>query len=368
MYGPSPFIDIAAVEAWDAWFRWRECGRLRDIAVEATWRRTARPLALADSAQSAPAHKVILMAAFASWCPLIDERIIATAGTGAAARPNDNLVAALNVAMLVRDRRSARARFDLVAFGAMTELAVKALNNAVLLGRGTSPRTSRLRIDIIELADALVLLDLRYDSVEGCAQAGRIGRTLAEGCFRGAIRSAQEGGSCAEPANQMLEWAVRRRFSAGLMNDARRHGLRHESLTAITSQLPLALFANNVANALDPLTGENDVHLIAIPEPEHARSVRSSGYALTLRRAQAGDATTLHAPAETIANVTASAQIAMHRVIQPWIDEPIRYALPGVYATAAMAYQKTPHPSLVGGGESASSTDDTSLRPGARRS
>ncbi len=362
MHGPSPFIDIAAVEAWDAWFRWRERGCLRDVAVEATWRRTARALALADSAQSAPEHEAILMAAFASWRLLLDERIMATAGTGTAAWPNDNLVAVLNAAMFVRDRWSARARFDLVAFGAMAELAVKALDNAMLLGRGPSLRTSRPRIGIIGLADALALLGLRYDSAEGRAQAGRIGRALAEGCFRGAIRSAQEGSSCAEPSNPLLEWAARRRFPAELLNDARRHGLRHESLTAITSQPRLALFANNVANALDPLAGEDDVHLIATPE--HARSVRSPGYALILRGTRPGHATALGAPAETVANVSASAQIAMRQAIQPWIDAPIMYALP---ATAAMACQNMPYPALADDSEWAPGIDDTLLPPDAER-
>ena len=45
---PSPFLDPVAVEAWDAWFRWREDGQLRDISVEATWERVAGALAQAE--------------------------------------------------------------------------------------------------------------------------------------------------------------------------------------------------------------------------------------------------------------------------------------------------------------------------------
>src|SRR5690348_2313422 len=102
----SSFIETAAVEAWDAWFRWRERGRLRDISVEATWRRMARTLAAVEPAQPAAEYEAALMTAFASWRLLLDERVLATAGTHAAEWPNNDLVAVLNAGMFVRERFS----------------------------------------------------------------------------------------------------------------------------------------------------------------------------------------------------------------------------------------------------------------------
>jgi ribonucleoside-diphosphate reductase alpha chain len=286
-----------------------------------------------EPAQSAPGYEATLMAAFDSWGLLLDERIIATAGTNAAAWPNNDLVAVVNAPIFVRERLSRIARFDLAAFSSTAELAVKALDGAALLGSGAPLPASRQRIGIVGLADALALLGLRYDSDAGREQAGRIGRALAEGCFRGAIRSAQEHGACIEPSNGLLDAAVRRGLPAELLNAAQRRGLRHERLTAITSQPRLALFANNVADALDPLVGEASLHRIATSE--QTRCVRSSGYALALRRMQSGNAAGFHPSVETTANLTASAQLAMRQAIQPWIDEPIAYPLAVVPATGA---------------------------------
>ncbi|MEO5559445.1 MAG: hypothetical protein ABIO49_06530 [Dokdonella sp.] len=330
MHGPPSFIDSVAVEAWDAWFRWREHGRLRDISVEATWRRMAKALASREPAQSAPGYEATLMSALDSWSLLLDERIIATAGTGAAAWPNNDLAAVVNAAIFVREPWSTFARFDLAAFNSTAELAVRALDGAALLGSDTASHAHRHRIGIVGLADALALLGLRYDSDTGRKQAASIGYALADGCFRGAIRSAREHGACMELSGGLLDAATRRGLPAELLNDARRHGLRHERLTAITSQPRLALFANNVANALDPLVGEASLH--RIETSEQTRCVRSSGYALTLHRAQFNDAAKFPASTETGANLTQSAQRAMRQAVQPWIDEPIAYPLPIVSA------------------------------------
>lgn len=44
----APFIDAAAVEAWDAWFRWRD-DELHDLSIEDTWWRVAATLASAEA-------------------------------------------------------------------------------------------------------------------------------------------------------------------------------------------------------------------------------------------------------------------------------------------------------------------------------
>ncbi len=336
MHAISPFIDTAAVEAWDAWFRWREPGRLRDISVESTWQRVARTLANVEPMPTAGDQESALMSAFASWRLLLDERILATAGTGNVGWPNDDLVAVINAAMFVRNPFSARACFDMAGFSAMAELAVAALDNAARLGCGPRLRCNRFRIGVIGLADALEFLQLRYDSAAACAQSSEIGRALAEGCFRGAVRSAKELGACEESSSAMLECAVERGIPTELLNDAGRHGLRHTQLTAISAQPHLSLFANNVADALDPIKGSDTVHHIVTDE--QTRSVRSSGYAANIRHTLSS--TTLSPLCvEKIDVPSISAQIAMRRAIQPWIDESIDYVPRNTHVADASAWE-----------------------------
>lgn len=320
MHGTSPFIDTAAVEAWDAWFRWREPGRLHDISVEATWRRVARALGNAERLQPAGDHEAELMSALMSWRLLFDERILATAGTGNASWPNNNLAAVVNAAMFVRNPFSSRACLDLAGLSATAELAVAALDNAASLGHGPPARRHRLSIGVIGMADALELLELPYGSLSGCAQASGIGRALAEGCFRGAVRSAEERGASREESSAMLERAVERGLPADLLDDARRHGLRHAQLTAIAAHPRLSLFANNVADALEPLQPGETVH--SIVTGGQTRSVRSAGYASNIRRTLPAN-TLAPTRLETNPALSASARTAMREALQPWIDEPI---------------------------------------------
>ena len=117
MQGTQRFIDIGAVEAWDAWFRWRQDGELRDVSIEQTWSRVAGALAGPELPGQAAPFQRQLVDALLGWKLLPDERIAASAGTAAPAWPDDGLVAVLNAANFVRrrfDAIGARAEIDTI--------------------------------------------------------------------------------------------------------------------------------------------------------------------------------------------------------------------------------------------------------------
>ncbi len=316
MHGTSPFINTAAVEAWDAWFRWRDRDRLHDLSIEATWQRVVGALSVAPALE--------LMDACSSWRLLLDERILATAGTPAANWPADGLVAVVNAPMFVRRRFSTHAHIDTGSLAQTAALAVRALDNAAQQSHGDPGSSASLRIGIIGMADALALLGARYDSALACRYAGQVCSAVAEGCFQESIRQARDRGARFQPGEHELDYAIERGFAAELVRDAARFGLRHTRLTAITSQPRLALLANNVANALDPLLGENHVHRIATQDD--TRSVRSSGYTLIVSRSPSRPPLPDATPA--LAELGVDAQLAVRAAAQRWVDEPIAYPLP----------------------------------------
>lgn len=315
---PSPFIDLAAVEAWDAWFRWREQADLRDFSIEDTWRRVSAALASIEPGGEAATWRARFMDAFASWRLLPDECLLADAGTDRTARRNGVLHASLNAAGFVSTGPATNATIDLAAMGDCAALAVRALDNAALLTGIASPC---LRIGMLGVADALALLGLGYDSNPGRAQAAAMARALAEGCLRGNIMLAAERGACGREACASLAGARRRGLPEELLNDAARRGVRHGQLTAITSQPRLALLANDVADAVDPLRGKDHAHVIAASNGH--RTLRSSGYALNILHAWGREPDDASAPARP----SWRAQIAMRAALQPWMDEPIAYPL-----------------------------------------
>lgn len=320
----SPFIDTAAVEAWDSWFRWRERGRLRDLDVEATWRRVAVAL---SSRPASPVPVAELLEACASWRLLLDERILAGAGTAEACWPDDALVALINVPIFVRNRFTAQATIDLASLAQTARLAVTALDAAADLGMPAGAPARTLRIGLTGLADALALLGLGYASDAARRQAAGVAGVLAQACLEAGIRLARDRGCDPSGAEAQLERARRRGFPADLLRDLVRHGARYAALTAITSQPRLALLANNVSDALDPLPGERQ------------RPAMSAGYAHSLRRALALPSGAAFAP---LAERAVDAQLAMRGAVQPWIDAAIVYPLamrptPGAAAWDALA-------------------------------
>jgi ribonucleoside-diphosphate reductase alpha chain len=316
MYGHTPFIDAAAVEAWDAWFRWRERDRLHDLSIEATWQRVADGL----SERNGTDERDELFAALASWRLLLDERILSSIGTAAPGWPGNRLVAVLNLPMFIRHRFTDQARLDREALEATAVVAVRALDDAMGLAGGPARESPQLRIGLIGVADALLMLGLRY-----CTQAARlevagVARVLAQGCLRGSVRLAAERGRLPGVLQQVVRRARVRGLDAALIEDASVHGVRHAGLTAITSQPRLALFANNVADALEPLRGEDQLKLVDPQRP--GRAIRSSGYALTLLRRTPSFRAAV-APIDTMSTTPVGAHLAMCHAVQRWIDEAV---------------------------------------------
>jgi len=289
----SPFVSPAAVEAWDTWFRWRENGVLRDDTVETTWRRVACALASVEQGSEYAGFELRLFDAFAAWHLLVDERLLATAGTGKESWPGSELVAVLNVAGFVRKYATAEARIDLAMMKDCAALAVRALDNAMLLGNDSGQEPKKLRVGIIGLAEALALLGLDYGGMKARREAQSIAQSLAEGCLRATVVLAETRGPTMHCDASWAERARLRDMPANLIERARLHGVRHASLTSITSQPRLAKFANATSDAVLPLAASD---------------------ALLVRR---GSWPSVSSAASVLA------QLEIRGAMQPWIDEPI---------------------------------------------
>jgi len=314
---PTPFLSTLAVETWDTWFRLRERGQLRDITIEATWERVANALAAATPRAPRVGYQHRLLDAFSAWNLLLDERIIATAGSSAPNWSGDALCAVLNVASFVRAPGLRHASFDHARFEEVAALAVYALEDAGAMCTGGSDPAGRLKIGMIGLGDALALLGLEYDSEAARRRAAHIAQTLADGCLASSIALARDRTPRLICDRAWHDQAVARSHAHALTDAAMRYGLRHASLTAITSQQRLACFANRVADALDPLSERACSH--ALCRAPDAR--KAEGYAFAIARQNGADSSRfLPDPYHSV-----RAQLALRAAVQPWIDERITY-------------------------------------------
>jgi len=291
------FTDLAAVEAWDAWFRWREGDELRDVTIDATWWRVGRALAGAEGALC-PLWAHRYAEAFGRWRLLPDERLLRRAGTPGGVAELEAPVAVLNVASFVLGARTAQARFDRSVFVETAALAVRMLDDA-LIAYGLTSRTG-LRIGVIGLGNALALLGLEYTSSEARDVARTVAMSLSEGCLQGNIEVAAERGATASADEACASWYARG-MPIWLIDKGRQWGLRHSVCTAVSPQPQLARLADNVADALDPLSG------LAEPSLDSRGAVGSNS----------PDGPLL------------DAQRQLRAAMQPWIDMPIDYPLCG---------------------------------------
>lgn len=332
---PSPFLDPAAVEVWDTWFRWREDGQLRDISVEATWERVARALARAETTPSSRGLTRMIDVQ-ARWQVVFDERILAGAGTPGFSWPGDPL-AVLNAASFVRAPFAAGGQFDFDAFRAAAELAVHGLDNALLL-RDQASACADLRVGMIGVADALAMLGKRYDSPAGRVLAGQIAQALAQACLGANSRLAHDRGALTDAGTAAVELAHLRGMPAGLVESVQRTGVRHHRVTAITSQRRLAQLANDVADALDPLDW-SDSHRDSAGQT-NTRARRSGGYTRIMAKRAGALSTPMAAVLASRHRSSIAAQIALRGAVQPWIDAPIDYPFRVEHAPDAQATER----------------------------
>ena len=316
----SPFIDTAAVEAWDAWFRWREPGCLHDVTVDMTWDRVASALASVELRGRRVRMRQEFLDAFSSWQLLLDERILAGAGTPSLQRGRGDPVAVLNLAAFVKAPFTQQASIDLTAIEDIAMTAVRALDNATLLG-GQGGARGGLRIGVIGLGDAFKLVGTDYCSSAAAAKAKRIVHALSCGATEGSIALARERGHRFSCGQEWLDRAFARGLPQDLITDAARIGLRYTALTAISSQPKLALFANGVSDALEPAPNRPVAHVI--DEGETPRVVYPVGYARSV-------AMRLDKAYEMTEHPDAASRLAIHEAIRPWMDQ----VMPGIAISA----------------------------------
>jgi ribonucleoside-diphosphate reductase alpha chain len=291
--GPTEFTEPRSVEAWDAWFRWRHAGQLRDLSIDHTWRRVAGALGAAD-----PSICPALIDAFTQWRLLPDERLLARAGTGLPCRFESAPRAVLVIPGFVSGPSTAP-RLDWPLLRNTAKLAVRMLEGA----RPLASIGHSFGIGMIGLADALQRLQLDYDGDAGRAFARQVGSSLAHGCLEASIELAATARRARAPtAEQQERWRLCG-IDAQLVEDAARSGIAHAQLTCIERAPRLALLANDVSDALDP----------RLREPLR-----------TGRRAAMRVGTGEPSPA---APVALEAQLRMRATMAPWIDAPIDHHL-----------------------------------------
>jgi ribonucleoside-diphosphate reductase alpha chain len=235
----------------------------------------------------------------------------------------------INLTRFVRDAFAPDATLDLAALADTAAVATRMLDDVYeastfpLPQQAAAARASRrLGLGITGLADALVMLGLRYDSDEGRRAAAHAMRTICEAAYAASIELARERGSFERfDRSRHLASPFVARLPQPLREGIARHGIRNSHLTAIAPAGTISLLAGNVSSGLEPIFALEYARDVRQPDGSTAH-VHVESYALARWRERFGDAP-LPDTFATTAEVSAQAQVEMQAALQPHVDNAI---------------------------------------------
>ena len=238
----------------------------------------------------------------------------------------------VDLTRFVKNAFETDASFDEVAFTRTCAVAVRMLDNVLDVTVWPLPQQleearnkRRVGLGFTGLGDALVMLNLRYDTAEARAMATRISAAMRDAAYEASVELARERGSFPLfNADLYLSGATfATRLPLRLRDLIRKHGLRNSHLLSIapTGTISLA-FADNASNGIEPAFSWSYTRKKRMPDgsfSEHA----VEDHAWRLYRHLKGTDAPLTPAFVTALELKAADHAAMVAAVAPCIDTAI---------------------------------------------
>jgi ribonucleoside-diphosphate reductase alpha chain len=194
---------------------------------------------------------------------------------------------------------STHAALDLDSIGRITRDAVRFLDNVIdlspypLAAQATEARaTRRIGLGVTGLADALIMLGLRYDSDAGRALACSALTRIRDEAYATSIALAEEkGGFPCFDRDAYLAGQYVAALPRTLRDGIAEHGIRNSHLLAIAPAGSISILANNVSSGIEPVFAPRTERLLHEPDGGFSRheALDYACAAFSKQRARAGD-------------------------------------------------------------------------------
>jgi ribonucleoside-diphosphate reductase alpha chain len=168
----------------------------------------------------------------------------------------------INLTRMVKNPFSNHAGFDYEPFKQLVRIAVRMLDNVLDVTAWPLPEQQqeahnkrRIGLGYTGLGDALVMLNLRYDTDQARAFAADLTRIMRDEAYAASIELAGERGAfpLLDAGKYLAEPHFASRLPDEMKNKIREHGIRNSHLLSIapTGTISLA-FADNASNGIEP--------------------------------------------------------------------------------------------------------------------
>jgi ribonucleoside-diphosphate reductase alpha chain len=260
------------------------------------------------------------------------ERISATNPCGEVPLPPYGAcdLGAINLTRLVRDPFTPQARLDRARLVAIATTAVRLLDNVIDLSRYPLPqqaarvrRARRIGLGVTGLADALMMLGLRYDSDAARGFAGETMRMVCHAAYRASTALAAEKGRFPDFRREAyLDAVFLRALPAELRDAVARHGMRNSHLLAIAPTGTISLLAGNVSSGIEPVFAADATRRV-LDRKGDAVAFPVTDNAVALWRRMQGRPDGLPPAFVSAPELAAEDHLLMQARLQPFVDNAI---------------------------------------------
>ncbi len=241
----------------------------------------------------------------------------------------------IDLTRFVRDPFSAKPVFDEAGFAEVVAVATRMLDNVLDVTPWPLPAQQqeaankrRVGLGFTGLGDALVMLNLRYDTQQARDMAGRISELMRDAAYAASSDLAVERGSFPlfNADLYLSGGSFASRLPQGLKDKIRAQGLRNSHLLSIapTGTISLA-FADNASNGIEPAFSWTYTRKKRLPQTEGGgfKEYAVEDHAWRLYRHLFGVDAPLSEAFVTALELSAADHAAMVAAVAPFIDTSI---------------------------------------------
>ncbi len=239
------------------------------------------------------------------------------------------LLGSINLAKLVTDPFDADAQLDPAALDEIVRVAVRMMDNVVDASRFPLPQQlaeaqakRRIGLGVTGLADALLMLGLRYGSEAAASQTEDWMRQIARAAYLASVDLAKEKGAFPLfEAEKFLASGTMRAMDDDVRDAIRTHGIRNALLTSIAPTGTISLYAGNVSSGIEPVFAY--AYTRKVLQPDGSRTEEEVvDYAVQMWRDLKGDAPLPDhfVNAQTLPPLD---HVQMQAAAQKWVDSSI---------------------------------------------
>ncbi|TNE62512.1 MAG: ribonucleoside-diphosphate reductase, adenosylcobalamin-dependent, partial [Sphingomonadales bacterium] len=239
------------------------------------------------------------------------------------------LLGSINLARLVTNPFEGNAELDPAKLDELVRLAVRMMDNVVDASRfpleqqrEEAQNKRRIGLGVTGLADALLMLGLRYGSEEAAAQTEAWMKLIARASYLASVDLAKEKGAFPLfDAEKYLNSGNMLQMDDDVREAIRTHGIRNALLTSIAPTGTISLYAGNVSSGIEPVFAY--AYTRKVLQPDGSRTEEEVvDYAVQMWRDKFGDTPLpdYFVNAQTLAPLD---HVRMQAAAQKWIDSSI---------------------------------------------